>query len=61
MIELTVPHEDNIDAAQISKDERYANLLTECEENGWVAKHFPIEVAMGLLETGWKFYILGET
>ncbi|XP_066915397.1 uncharacterized protein [Clytia hemisphaerica] len=44
LIELTVPHEDNIDAAQIRKDERYANLLTECEENGWVAKHFPIEV-----------------
>ena len=44
LIELTVPHEDNIDAAQIRKDERYANLLTECEENGWMAKHFPIEV-----------------
>ncbi|XP_066917441.1 uncharacterized protein [Clytia hemisphaerica] len=43
LIELTVPHEDNIDAAQIRKDERYANLLTECEENGWMAKHFLIE------------------
>ena len=44
LIELTVPHEDNIDAAQTRKDERYEKLLDECEENGWSAKHFPIEV-----------------
>ena len=44
LAELTVPHEDNIDAAKDRKDERYTGLLNQCEEAGWNAKHFSIEV-----------------
>ena len=44
LVELTVSHEDNIDAAQIRKDERYEQLLDDCEESGWSAKHFSVEV-----------------
>ena len=44
LAELTVPHEDNIDAAKDRKDERYAQLLDQCEEAGWSAEHFSIEV-----------------
>ena len=34
LAELTVPHEDNIDAAKDRKDERYTGLLDQCEEAG---------------------------
>ena len=44
LVELTVPHEDNIDAAKDRKDKRYSELLNECEEAGWIADHFSIEV-----------------
>lgn len=44
LVELTVPHEDNIDAAKDRKDKRYSELLNECEEAGWTADHFSIEV-----------------
>ena len=42
--ELTVSHEDNIEAVLIRKNERYENLIEEGEEAGWSVKHFPVEV-----------------
>ena len=44
LVELTVPHEDNMNAAADRKDERYRTLLEELEEAGWDATHYPIEV-----------------
>ena len=44
LVELTVPHEDNIDAARDRKDDRYEELVKECEEAGWSAAHFSVEV-----------------
>ena len=44
LVELTVPHEDNIDAAQVRKDDRYEKLLSECEEANWTATHLSVEV-----------------
>ena len=44
LVELTVPYEDNIDAAQVRKDDRYEGLLAECEEAGWRATHLSVEV-----------------
>ena len=45
LVELTCPHEDNVDAAQVRKDERYEALVRECNEDaGWRATHFPVEV-----------------
>ena len=44
LVELTVPHEDNIDAARERKDDRYEKLVEECEEAGWSAAHFSVEV-----------------
>ena len=34
VVELTVPHEDNINAAQSRKDDRYEELLEKCEDAG---------------------------
>ena len=44
LIELTVPHEDNIRAAHGRKEERYEELVGECEEAGWKATLFSVEV-----------------
>ena len=44
LVELTVPHEDNISSAHERKENRYEVLVGECEEAGWKAKHFPVEV-----------------
>ena len=44
LIELTVPHEDNIEKAHERKEQRYKDLVEECEEAGWQASHFPVEV-----------------
>ena len=44
LVELTVPHEDNIDAAQGRKDERYEHLLEDCGDAGWSAVHVSVEV-----------------
>ena len=43
-MELAVPHEDTISSAHERKDNRYEALVGECEEAGWKAKHFPVEV-----------------
>ena len=41
LIELTCPHEDNVDAAKVRKDERYEALVRECNKDaGWRATHF---------------------
>ena len=44
LVELTVPHEDNISSAHERTDNRYEALVGECEEAGWKATHFPVEV-----------------
>ena len=44
LVELTVPHEDNIEAASIRKNDRYEPLIEECEEAGWKATHYSVEV-----------------
>ena len=44
LVELTVPHEDNICAAHERKEDRYAELIKSCEEKGWKATNFPVEV-----------------
>ena len=43
LVELTVPHEDNISAAHERKENRCEALVGECEEAGWKAMHFPVE------------------
>ena len=43
-MELTVPHEDNISAAHERKEKRYEALVEECEEAGWKALLFAVEV-----------------
>ena len=44
IVELTVPHEDNIRDANDRKEKRYETLIDECWEAGWKATHFPVEV-----------------
>ena len=39
LLELTVPWESNMYAAEERKELRYENLLIECEEQGWSASH----------------------
>ena len=43
LVELTVPHEDNIGSAHERKEERYEELIRECTEKGSTI-HFPVEV-----------------
>ena len=44
IIELTVPHEDNIEAAHERKQRRYEGLVEELEAAGWQVEYFPVEV-----------------
>ena len=44
IIELTVPNEDNNDAAQLWTDEGYEGLVKDCENSGWEVVHFPVEL-----------------
>ena len=44
LVELTVPHEDNISSAYERKENCYEALVGECEEAGWKTMHFPVEV-----------------
>ena len=44
LVELTIPLEDRVAQANERKQRRYADLLSKCEENGWHATHFPVEV-----------------
>ena len=41
LVELTVPHEDNISSAHERKDNRYEALVGECEEAGVESNAFP--------------------
>ena len=43
-MELTVPHENNIRSEHERIDNHYEALVGECEEAGWKATHFPVEV-----------------
>ena len=54
LIELTVPHEDKIAAANLRKTVRYSELLASCENNDWHATHFPVEVG----SRGWVAHSL---
>ena len=54
LIELTVPLEDRIAAASTRKTDRYSALLATCENNGWHATHFPVEVG----SRGWVAHSL---
>ena len=49
LVELTVPDEDNIDAAQVRKDDRYEKLHSECEEANWTATRMSAEVGCRVL------------
>lgn len=44
VIELTVPAEENLAQANIRKKCKYAELIQECQDAGWEAKYFPVEV-----------------
>ena len=44
LVELTVPHEDNLQDAHHRKLSRYKELVEECEEMGWKTAHYPVEV-----------------
>ena len=44
LVELTVPYEENIDAARNRKEERYEELVKQCGEEGWRTWHSPIEI-----------------
>ena len=44
LVELTVPYEENIDAARDRKEERYTDLVEECKAEGWKTWHSPIEI-----------------
>ena len=39
MLELTVPWESNLEAAEDRKEKRYQGLIEDCEEQGWAASH----------------------
>lgn len=44
IIELTVPWEDHLQEANERKREKYQDLVMECEERGWRADLWPVEV-----------------
>ena len=44
ILELIVPHEDNIGAAHERKQRRYEGLVAELEATGWKVDYFPVEV-----------------
>jgi len=44
-VELTVPHEDNIEDARLRKEDRYVPDIVKMYNNAeWQAEHLPIEV-----------------
>ena len=45
LVELTVPHEDNMEAARIRKEIRSEDLVKDCKEAGWKAWQGPIEIS----------------
>ena len=59
LVELTVPHEDNMEAARIRKEIRYEDLVKDCKEAGWKAWHSPIEIGCrGFVGVGFRHWLL---
>ena len=44
IFELTIPWEEDMTAAQERKHLKYSELAAECQEAGWKAKVYPVEV-----------------
>src|SRR5277367_3421982 len=44
MVELTVPWEDRMMEANVRKSSKYEELRQECEDTGWKARCYAIEV-----------------
>ena len=44
MFELSVPFELNIDATHQLKVDRYRQLISDIEDNGYRVKYFPVEI-----------------
>lgn len=44
VIELTIPWEENITAALERKHLKYSKLAAECQDAGWNAEAYPVEV-----------------
>ena len=44
LCELTVPWEENVEAAHEYKTSKYAGLMTECRERGWKIECYPVEI-----------------
>ena len=64
LLELTCPAEEGIDAAQLRKENRYAELMTDIAAQGWTPRLFTLEVgARGLVgsRTFHSFVTLGLT
>ena len=53
ILELTVPWEENINAAEERKQERYMNLIEECKEKGWEVEYHHMAVGVrGYVDKG---------
>ena len=58
LLELTVPIEDRVLAAQSLKSKRYENLIRECQSNGWKASLLTIEIGCrGYISDSFKYIL----
>ncbi|TWW68227.1 hypothetical protein D4764_19G0000250 [Takifugu flavidus] len=55
LVELTVPWEDRLEEANERKRAKYANLVIECQNNGWKARCEPVERLGRKLQDGYGF------
>lgn len=53
-MELTVPWEDRLEEAQERKRAKYADLVAECQRNGWKVRYEPIRWDAGVSQA--RFY-----
>lgn len=44
LVALAVPRVDNVNVAQVQKEERHEEPIEESEDSEWQAKHFPVEI-----------------
>lgn len=44
LVALTIPHLDNINVAQVQKEEWYEEPMEESEDSEWQAKYVPVEI-----------------
>lgn len=44
LVALTILHLDNINVAQVQKEERYEEPMEESEDSEWQAKYVPVEI-----------------